>query len=308
MPQKVVIIADPGIDTAFALALALHDPNLEVLGLVATAGNVDHLQAAQNIHIILAQTDPPRWPRLGSALPVEYDLDGRRLHGPNGLGGGKFQAVSLHQPMAGDKVIVELAKQYPRELTVIVLGPLTMLARAFDRDPDLSRLLYRVITVGGCWRDPGNSSPVAEFHYFLDPPAARQVLRAGVPTLMIPLDVTRKLIFSPSDLLDLPNPESRTSLFLRQIVPFGIRASSNLYGIEGFHLKDVLGVVAVSLPKALTTQEMHVDIEVRGELTRGMCVVDARPQPEHKPNVELAVGLDVTGVRDYIMSTLRRAG
>jgi len=74
---------------------------------------------------------------------------------------------------------------------------------------------------------------------------------ASTSLVLITLDTTRKLIFSPSDLLELPNPDSRTCQFLRQIVPFGIRASSNLYGIEGFHLKDVLGTVAVAVAVAL---------------------------------------------------------
>src|SRR5207244_5313294 len=86
MAQKVVLVADPGIDGAFAVALALLDPDIEVCGLAATAGNIDADQATKNVHILVEQFDPPRWPRLGAALPVEYELDGTRLHGPGGLG------------------------------------------------------------------------------------------------------------------------------------------------------------------------------------------------------------------------------
>ena len=105
------------------------------------------------------------------------------------------------------------------------------------------------------------------------------MLHCGTPVVLVPLDVTRKLVFSPTDLLDLPAPESRTCRFLRQIVPFGIRASSNLYGIEGFHLKDVLGVIAAAQPGRLTFETVYVDVELKGELTRGMSVIDARPTP-----------------------------
>jgi inosine-uridine nucleoside N-ribohydrolase len=116
------------------------------------------------------------------------------------------------------------------------------------------------------------------------------------------------VLFSPSDLLELPAPDSRASKFLRQIVPYGIRATSNLYGIEGFHLKDVVGIVAASNPGTLTTKAMHVDVETQGELTRGMSVVDARAQPAEKPNVDLAVGVDVGAIRDYIGRMLEQAG
>jgi inosine-uridine nucleoside N-ribohydrolase len=299
-------VADPGIDTAFAVALALNDPGLEVLGLLATAGNVGHEQATQNVHILIEQLDPPRWPRLGAAPPVTYDMDGTALHGPGGLGGITFTSIKKHSPPGSDKRLVELVREYPNQITVIALGPLTVLAQAIDRDPELPGMLERIVCLGGAWHEPGNASAVTEFHFALDPGSARQVLRCEAPITLIPLDVTRKIVYSPTDLLELPAPESRTCQFLRQIVPFGIRATANRYGVEGFHLKDVLGVIALTRPAALATRHLHVDVETRGELTRGMSVVDARVNTEHKPNVHLGVGVDVHAVHEYIDETLGR--
>jgi inosine-uridine nucleoside N-ribohydrolase len=301
---KVVFVADPGIDSAFALALALFDPELEVLALAATPGNVPAEQATKNIHIIVEQLDPPRWPRLGAAPPVEYESDGTSLHGPNGLGGVQFPCAQLHHPHPSDKLLVDLVRQYPKEVTVVVLGPLTVLARAMDRDPDLPALVHRFVCLGGALNEPGNAGPVSEFHFHCDPLAARQVLRSGAALTLLPLDLMRKVLFSPSDLLELPAPESRVCKFLRQIVPFGIGASSRLYGVEGFHLKDVLGVVAVALRGVVSTRQMAVDVETRGELTRGMSVVDARQEKRPKANVDVGVGVDVTAVRDYIRRIL----
>jgi inosine-uridine nucleoside N-ribohydrolase len=96
-------------------------------------------------------------------------------------------------------------------------------------------------------------------------------------------------------------------MFLRKIVPYGIRASSNLYGIEGFHLKDVLGVAAVSLASKFTAEQVHADVELRGELTRGMSVIDTRPNAVGPANVDLVSGVDIVGVRDYIHSILARS-
>jgi inosine-uridine nucleoside N-ribohydrolase len=307
MARKVILIADPGIDGAFATALALADPEFDVLGLAATAGNISAEVATRNVHILVETFDPPRWPRLGAALPVEYEIDGTRLHGPDGLGGLNFPCAELHHAHPSDKLIVDLVRQNPKEVTLIALGPLTVVARAFDRDPDLPGLLHRLVCLGGTWHEPGNASAVAEFHFYCDPPAARQVLHCKAPLTLIPLDVSRKLLFSPSDLLDLPSPESRTCSFLRQIAPFGIGATSSLYGIEGFHLKDVLGLIALALPGALSTRSMVVDVETRGELTRGMSVVDTRRTRSGVPNVELAIGVDVDAVRDYVFRTLKQA-
>jgi inosine-uridine nucleoside N-ribohydrolase len=307
MMRKMILVADPGIDGAFAAALAMLDPDLDVIGLAATAGNVSAEQATKNIQILVEQLDPPRWPRLGAALPVEYETNATRLHGPGGLGGTSFPCAQLHHLHTSDKLLIDLVRQSPSDVTIVTLGPLTAVARAFDRDPELPGLLHRLVCVGGAWHEPGNASAVAEFHFYCDPLSARQVLKSGVPLTLLPLDVTRKLVLSPTDLLELPDTESRACRFLRQIVPYGIRMTSNLYGIEGFHLKDVLGVVAVSLHGSLSTRPMAVDIETRGELTRGMSVVDVRPEEKPVPNVDLAVGVDVQAVRKYIHQILAQS-
>jgi inosine-uridine nucleoside N-ribohydrolase len=307
MASKVVLIADPGIDDAFAVALALHDPALEVLGVAASGGNISAEQATKNVQTLIEQIDPRRWPRLGAALPVEYEIDGLRLNGPGGLGGVTFPCAQLHHPHLSDKLVIDLVRQSPKDVTLVCMAPLTVLARAFDRDPELPSLVKRLICVGGSWHEPGNASAAAEFHFYCDPAAARQVLRCGAPLTLLPLDVTRKLVFSPTDLLELPGPDSRTGRFLRQIVPFGIGATSNLYGIEGFHLKDVLGIVALSQPAILSTRPVAVDVETRGELTRGMSVVDTRPERTDPANVDLAVGVDVAAVHGYMERLLRLA-
>jgi inosine-uridine nucleoside N-ribohydrolase len=308
MARKVILITDPGIDGAFAVSLALLDPNLEVLALVATAGNVPADLATRNVHILIEQIDPARWPRLGAALPVTYPVDGLALHGPGGLGGVDFPCAQLHHPHAGDKLLSDTLRQYPKEVTVVVMGPPTVFARALDRDPDLPALVERVVVLGGTWHESGsvNASAVADFHFFCDPAAARQLLHCGAPLTLLPLDVSRKIVFSPSDLLQLPAPESPTSRFLRQIVPYGIGATSSLFGVEGLFLKDVLGVIAVTLPSAVTTRTVAVDVETRGELTRGMSVFDARWSCTAKPNADVGVGIDVQAVRDYINRTLRQ--
>src|SRR5262245_40776026 len=288
MSEKVILVCDPVIDGAFAVALAVFDPDLEVLGLAATAGNVSAVQATKNIHILIEQLDPPRWPRLGAAPPVEYETDGKRLHGPQGLGAGTFDCSTLHHLPSSEKLLVELVRQHPNEVTVICLGPQTVLARALDLNPQLPEQVKRFVCVGGSLHEPGNAGPVSEFHVSCDPLAARKVIQSGAVITLIPLDLMRKVLFSPSDLLGLPEDPSNTCRFLRQIVPFGIAATSNLYGIEGFHLKDVLGIIAVAQPQTMTTKSMHVDVETRGELTRGMTVFDRRHWQGAAGNVDLA--------------------
>lgn len=300
MSHKIAIVCDPGIDGAFAVALALHDPTLDVVGLLATAGNVSAQRATENIQILVDNLDPPRLPRLGAAPDVDYGIDGTKLHGTSGLGGVNFPCAPLHHLPPSEKLLADLVRQYRDELTVICLGPLTVVARAFDLCPEAPKLLRSIVCVGGCYRDPGNAGPVSEFHFYCDPPAARKVLRCGAPLTLIPLDLMRKLLFSPTDLLGLPSDGTPACRFLRQIVPYGIAATSNLYGIEGFHLKDVLGVVAVALPSLIRTRHMRVDVETRGELTRGMTVFDQRSWEPGNPNADVAIEVDTDEVRKYL--------
>jgi inosine-uridine nucleoside N-ribohydrolase len=304
MAIKTIIVADPGIDTAFAIALALHDPNIEVLGLLATAGNVNAEQATQNCLILNDQLDPPRWPRVGAALPIQYSMDGTIVHGPGGLGGIRFPEIKLHSPILADRLLIELAKEHPKEIAVVCLGPLTTLAVAFERHPELVDLLDRLIIVGGTWREHGNVGPVSEFHFALDPSAVRAVFRQRIPITVIPLDVTRRLILSPTDLLSHDDPDNKVCSFLRRIVPFGIRATTNHYGIEGFHLKDVMGVIALARPQAFSIRSVYADCETKGELTHGMMVVDTRSTPMDRPNIDLAIDVDEMTPRQYFAETL----
>ena len=301
MSKKVVLISDPGIDGAFAIALALYDPDLEVVGMLATAGNVSADQATKNVRIILDQLDPPRWPRLAAAPNVEYSMDGTKLHGPLGLGHTDFPCASLHHLPSSEKLLVELARLYPNELTVICMGPLTVLSRALDLCPDLPDLVKRFVIVGGSMQEPGNAGPVSEFHFACDPDAARRLLHCKAASItLVPLDVTRKILYSPTDLLGGTTELSPAYHFLRQVVPFGIAATSNLYGIEGFHLKDVLGIAAVAIPEALHFKHMHVDVEIHGDLTRGMTVFDRRYWEKTTPNVEVVMEVDAKAVRQYL--------
>jgi inosine-uridine nucleoside N-ribohydrolase len=206
----------------------------------------------------------------------------------------------LHHLPSSEKLLGELVRQYPDELILICMGPLTVLERAFDLHPDLPRQIKRIVVVGGSMQEPGNAGPVSEFHFYCDPKAARRVMQCGADVTVVPLDMMRKVLYAPTDLLGEATELSPAYHFLRQVIPFGVAATASLYGIEGFHLKDVLGVIAVALPEVVHTRHMHVDVETHGELTRGMSVFDRRTWEKTKPNVHVVVEIETKEVRDYI--------
>jgi inosine-uridine nucleoside N-ribohydrolase len=158
--------------------------------------------------------------------------------------------------------------------------------------------------VGGARHEPGDASPVAEFHFWCDPAAARQVLRCGAPVTLVPLDVTRKLILSPADIRALPGENTRAGEFLRKLVPLALAPTANLYGVEGVYLADVVALVTLLKPGVMTTKSVAADVEMQGELTRGMSVFDTRWGTSSKPNIELVVGMEVPLARHYINQVL----
>ena len=202
--MKSLLITDPGIDGASRRWPALFDPNLQVLGPATTPGNTTAEPANDKCHSLSEQLDPPRWPRLGAAPAVACDLDGRSLHGPNGFGGASFPCSTLHHLQPSEKLVGEFVKQFPEQVTIVCMGPWTVLARAMDIYPELPSQVKRIICLGGTVREPGNAGAVTEFHFVCDPLSARQVIRCGAPLVLIPLDLMRQVLFSPTDLLGLP--------------------------------------------------------------------------------------------------------
>lgn len=300
MAKKTIIIGDPGIDTAFALALSLLHPQIDVVAVAASAGNVTAEQASENVHNLIEHFDPQRLPRIGQALPVEFESFGKPSCSSNGLAGLQLPRANKLHGHPGDKVIVEEARNHHHDIHVAVLGPATMLARSLERDPELPLHLKGLVMVGGTWREPGDAGPVSECHFAADAKAARKVLQCGVPIVLIPLDISRRFAFSPAELDELLGADSASTNLLRRLLPGGMRASAEHFGIEGMILNDLAGVCWLLWPQYFTTKPKVADVETRGELTQGMCVIDQRQQhqTQHKsPNVELVIDADLVSLK-----------
>jgi inosine-uridine nucleoside N-ribohydrolase len=296
MGKKTIIIGDPGIDTAFALALSLLHPQIDVVAVAASAGNVAADQASENVHNLVEHFDPQRLPRIGQALPVEFEPFGKSACSSNGLGGLQLPRANKLHGHPGDKVIVEEARLHHHDVHVAVLGPATMLARSLERDPELPHHIKGLVMVGGTCQEPGDAGPVSECHFAADAKAARKVLHCGVPIVLIPLDISRRFAFSPAELDELLAGDSASTNLLRRMLPGGMRASAEHFGIEGMILPDLAGICWLLWPQYFTTKPRVVDVEIRGELTQGMCVFDHRPN--HKsPNVELVIDADLVSLK-----------
>ncbi len=305
MARKVILDVDPGIDDAVALAMALFDPRLEVVAVTATAGNVSAAQATSNVQSIIEQLDPPRLPRVGAAREPDAgrSADARHIHGKDGLGNTGFPVAELHHQHFSEKVIVEEVRAAPDAITIIALGPLTNVARAMARDPELASMIGAIHMMGGSL-GPGNVTPAAEFNIYCDPESAQAVFRSPTTKTLIPLDVTSQVVMTYDQLDQLPAETAPAGKFMRDILSFAFRTHRNVLGLEGVHLHDAVALVAALNPELFGTEELAGDVEVAGELAVGSTIFDRRSAPTWRPNMEVAVEVDAPAVMDCILRGL----
>ena len=310
MARKVILDVDPGIDDAMALCLALSDPELEVVAVTAVGGNVSPAQATRNVQAIIERLDPPRWPRLGAASEPDLRLavDRRSLYGSDGLGGTAFAVAERQHLLPSEKVICDQVRDAPHSVTIVSLGPLTNIARAFIRDPELPTLVGRIVIMGGTVAGPGNITPAAEFNMFCDPAAAQTVFRSPSTKTLIPLDVTNQIELSYDLFNKLPDESGKIGRLLRLLLPAAFRGYRRQFGLEGIHVHDTVTLMAVVHPELFTYQEMAGEVETMGELTTGMTVFDRRRIPAWRHNMEVAVDLRKDEVIKKIIAGLNQAG
>ena len=310
MPRKVIIDCDPGIDDLVALTLALFDPRLEVVAVTAVAGNVPAEKATINVQAIIERLDPPRYPRLGAASPVEDApyIDARHLHGPDGLGGVGLAVSQLARQHPSEKLICDEVHAAPGDVAVVCLGPLTNVARALARDPAIADDIGRIIIVGGSVRGIGDVSPCAEFNIHADPASARAVFRSATTKTLIPLDVTEQVVWTLDLLEKLPDDLSRAGKLLRGTLPYLFRSFRQHLGLESIVLSDAVGMTALLHPELFRTEDLSGDVETTGELTTGMTVFDRRPNASHRTDMEVALEIDPAAVADAIVRGLADAG
>lgn len=310
MPRKVIIDCDMGTDDAVALCMMLFDSRLEVLAVTATEGCVTADQANNNLQAIIAELDPARYPRLGTAQNAENApaVNTRFLYGSDGLGNAGFDAPQPQHSHLSEKLIIDCVKANPEEVTIVCLGPLTNVARAFQRDPKLPELVGEIIMIGGSTDGSGNISPSAEFNFFFDPQAARTVLSSRTTKTLIPLNITRRVTFGLGTLDELPGDHTRVGFFLRQILPYTYRAYRQQMGMENIVLNDAVGALALLEPQLFETETMACDVETDGELTRGTLVIDRRPDREWRLNASVATSIRADAARQYLIDLLTMAG
>ena len=302
MARPIIIDTDPGIDDAVAIFLAAASPEVNLLGIVAVAGNVGLHHTAPNA---AALTD-----LLRLDIPVGRGADGplwRRdtkpaeaVHGANGLG-GYVLPPSERTVEPGLELMARLIRESPEPVTIIAIGPLTNIAGLVTFYPELKPRIDRLVLMGGGTLDQmGNVTPSAEFNIYYDPDAAARVFASGLNITMVGLNVTNHALVGISHLPGLEGSEGEVAEITKHLLStYRSKVEDN-----GTAQHDSVAVASVIDPSLVTTRLLHVDVENTGRLTAGQTVVDHEGATGLTPNVHVALDLDVVRFRALLNERL----
>ncbi len=278
-PRKIIIDTDPGQDDAVAILLALASPDeIEVLGLTAVAGNVPLHLTERNARIICELAGKPETRVFaGCDAPLHRKLvTAEHVHGKTGLDGPQLAepVMPLQAQHAVDFIIDTLRQEPAHSVTLCPLGPLTNVAAAFLKAPDIVARVQQIVLMGGAYFEVGNITPAAEFNIYVDPQAAEIVFKSGIPLVVMPLDVTHKALTNRKRVEAFRSLGTEPGRMVAEWTDFFERFDMAKYGSEGAPLHDPCVIAYLVDPSLFSGRHINVEIEVQSELTMGMTVAD----------------------------------
>ncbi|MBT3140803.1 nucleoside hydrolase [Phaeobacter gallaeciensis] len=309
--RKIIIDTDPGQDDAVAILLALASPEeIDVLGITAVAGNVPLPLTQKNARIVCelaGKTDVPVF--AGCDVPLSRKLvTAEHVHGKTGLDGPTLPDPTMElQTKHGVDFIIETLRTEPAgTVTLCPLGPLTNIACAFEKAPDIAERVQEIILMGGAYFEVGNITPAAEFNIYVDPEAADIVFKSGAPIVVMPLDVTHKALVTKPRNDTFRTLGTKVGLAVAEMTDFFERFDKDKYGSAGAPLHDPCVTAYLIRPDLFTGRHINVEIETQSELTLGMTVADWWGVTDRAPNALFIGDVDSDGFFDLLTERLAR--
>ncbi len=310
MTRKIIIDTDPGQDDAIAILLALASPELEVLGITAVAGNVPLALTQRNARIVCELAGRPDMPVFaGCDRPLKRTLTtAEHVHGKTGLDGPQLPdpTMPLRDAHAVEFLIDTLRSEAEGSVTLVPIGPLTNIATAFERAPEIAGRVAEVVLMGGAYFEVGNVTPTAEFNIFVDPEAAAIVFRSGVPLTVMPLDVTHKALTTRARIEAFRALGTEVGRMVAEWTDFFERFDMEKYGSEGAPLHDPCTIAWLLAPDLFSGRHVNVEIETGSELTLGMTVADWWRVTGRAPNATFMGDVDADGFFALLTERLGR--
>lgn len=297
-PRRIILDCDPGVDDAVAILLALAAPEaVRIEAITTVIGNVmlDRTTAnALRIRDLAGRADIPVY--AGCPRPIMAPIERRQsVHGGDGLGD-----IGLPAPMGEAEAehavdaIIRIVRDNPGQITLCPIGPMTNIALALIKAPDIAPLIPEIVFMGGSAFRPGNSTPAAEFNFMIDPHAAQIMLTAGIPLTMFGLDVTAQALITP---YWMDKVEAASGTIGRAAV-----AMLRAYGYGDPCLHDPCVIAHLIDPTLFEGVDAWVEVETSSALTRGQSVAAVQPRhrPEREPNCRVITSLDSARLFDLL--------
>jgi purine nucleosidase len=312
-PEKIIIDCDPGHDDAIAIMLALASPELEVLGITVTYGNVGLENTTRNAMVmrelclsnLSGDLSVPIF--SGANAPLVRDrISAESVHGTNGLEG-----PDLPEPHAGledmraAEFIIQSVLKFPGQVTLAPVGPLTNVALAMRLEPSIVSRIKRIVLMGGS-TDIGNWTPAAEFNILCDPHAASIVFSSGAPLTMFGLNLTHQVLATPERAERIRALNTRVSHFTAELLEFFKLAYQRRYDFPGPALHDPCVIAYLIQPDLFKLKSMHVEIDCADGPSFGRTVCDVWGVIGKPANCNVAIGADADGFFELLTSRLAR--
>jgi purine nucleosidase len=310
-PKTIIIDTDPGQDDAVALLLAIASPeDVTVAAITTVAGNVPLDLTTKNARIVCelsGNTDIPIY--AGCDRPIARELvTAEHVHGKTGLDGIELPAptIPVQDEHAVDAILRILRDAPAGTITLCPLGPLTNIARAFEKDPATLAKAAEIVLMGGAYFEVGNITPAAEFNIYVDPEAAKIVFGCGVPIVVASLDITHKALTNAEWVSQIRALGTTTGTAVASWTDFFERFDKEKYGSAGAPLHDPCVIAYLIQPDLFTGRTINVEIEVQSDLTRGMTVADWWGVTDRPANALFLGTVDASGFFALLSERLAR--
>jgi purine nucleosidase len=299
MATPVLIDTDMGIDDAIAIALALTSPQLELAGLASVGGNVPLEQATGNIGRLLSALNVKPWPLVGQGLDQRNGLRyAHHVFGTDGLGETRLSIPHDYHPGNFGEVYERCIATHGSSLAIVAIGPLTNLAALLHDRPGLLQSVGRIVVMGGAIWCPGNATPWAEFNFYRDPKAAADVLTAGLPITLVPLDVTRQVVMDESHVAHLSRSGRGGGELLARMIRWPLEGHAD--ADDKFIVHDAVAVGTLLWPELFLRSRIALEIVPRGEQA-------GRSKPVVVKDKSKQVGVTLSvNVTDFLENLLER--
>ena len=308
--RAIIIDTDPGQDDAIAILVALASSELNLLGITAVAGNIPLKLTEKNVRQICELGNKPETKvYAGASKPMKRKLvTAEHVHGETCLNGVVLPEpkIPLQSQHGVDFIIETILSQPEGSVTLCTLGPLTNIALALEKAPEIAPRVKELVMMGGGLFEGGNVTPAAEFNIYVDPDAAKIVFDSGIPIVVMPLDVTHKALTT----------ESRLQRFRKLKAPMGPasigwleyfeRFDTEKYGTDGGPLHDPNVIAYLLKPEFYSGRHINVDIETNSELTMGMTVADYWRVTDKPKNAIWMTDVDADGFFELILERIAR--